>query len=183
MLSAHPVASRYAQALFESAKAEGRIDDTLQVLTLIGQLLREHQALRQFMLNPDVEPDDKVELLDRLMKPSLPDLVKAFLKMTVVFGRADALPDIVEAFRASVDDDRGLLRAVVRSAYPIPEALHERLRLMVAALEHKQVELEPELDPALVGGVQICVNHRVIDGSIQRQLTELRQRLRTIRVP
>ena len=36
--------------------------------------------------------------------------------------------------------------------------------------------------PELLGGLQVRLDHRVIDGSVRRQLIELRERLTTARV-
>ena len=63
-----PIATRYAQALFDSAKAQGQLDETLEQLSLIGKLLHEQAPLRQFLHNPDVDPGDKVDLLGRVLQ-------------------------------------------------------------------------------------------------------------------
>jgi F-type H+-transporting ATPase subunit delta len=177
-----PVATRYAQALFETVKAEGRIDETLEQLILIGQLMNDHPDLRQLMLNPDVDPDDKVGVLDRLLKGSWSDVVLAFVRMLITLGRAEHLPKVVETFQAAVDAERGHLRVVVRSAHPLPEAVLTRLRVRLEQQERKQVDLETEIAQELLGGLQVRLDHRAIDGSVQRQLVDLRQRLKAIRV-
>ena len=86
-MTSDPVAARYAQALFETAKAEQRLDEILETLQLIGQLVREHPELRQLLLNPDVEPDDKVGVLERTLKGSCSETLRAFLRFVVSFGR------------------------------------------------------------------------------------------------
>jgi F-type H+-transporting ATPase subunit delta len=181
-MSYDPVAARYAQALFEAAKAEGQVDGTLEQIAFLGKLLRDSPDLRQLLLNPHVDPDDKVGVFDRLLSGSWPGLVRAFVRMVVSLRRAEALQNIVEAFGALVDEDRGLLRALVRSAHPLPEAVIERLRSRLEQRERKQIDLRAELAPELLGGLQIRLDHRVIDGSVRRALDELRQRLSAVRV-
>ncbi len=177
-----PIASRYAQALFETAKAERAVERTQEELALIGQLFRDHPALRQFLRNPDVEPGDKVAVLDRALKGSWPPLVQAFLRMVLAMGRAELLPQVVAAFQAMVDADQGRLRAVVRSARPLPAPALKRLRAALERRERLTIELTTEVDPELLGGVQVRLDHRVIDGSVSRQLAELRERLHSVRV-
>ena len=177
-----PIATRYAQALFESAQAEGHSDETLKELQLLGGLLRDHAELRQLLWNPDVDPDDKVGVLDRVLQGTWSQAGRAFFRMVVSMGRAEHLPQIVEAFQAAMDAAQGRLRVTVRSARPLSEAVLKRLKTRLEHRERKHVEIDTELAPSLLGGVQILLDHRVIDGSVQRQLSELRERLCAVRV-
>src|SRR3989338_220372 len=111
-----PVASRYAQALFETAKAQGQVDPTHEQLALLGRLMAHTPDLSAFLINPDVEPKHKLEVLDRALQKSWSELVRSFLLMVLSFGRSESLAAIIEAFAEAVDEDAGRLRIVVRSA-------------------------------------------------------------------
>jgi len=177
-----PIASRYAQALFETAKSDQVVDQTLEQLTLIEDLLRHSPELCQLMGNPDVDPDDKVGVFDRVLQQSWSTLVKSFVNMVISLGRSESLVGIVEAFRDAVDVDHERLRVLVRSAHALSEATLKRLRTRLEQREGKQIELQTEVAPDLLGGLQLVLGHRLIDGSVQRQLTELKNRLSTVRV-
>ena len=177
-----PIATRYAAALFEAASRERTVDETLEHLTQLGRLVREHAALRQLLWNPDVDPPEKVGVLDRILQRSWSGLVRAFVEMVASLGRAELLPDIVDAFAARVDEAQGRMRALVRSAHALPDGVLERLRGRLERQEGKRIELRAEIAPELLGGFQVQLDHRVIDGSVRRQLQELRQRLTAIRV-
>ena len=177
-----PVAARYAEALFNAAKADGTAPAVLEQLLFIGTLLRDSSDLTQLMRNPDVDPEDKVGLLDRVLQGRWAGAGKAFIAMVVSMGRAELLPEIVDAFQEAVDADEGRLRVLVRSVHPLPGTVIARLRASLERRERKSIELTTELAPELLGGVQIHLGHRVIDGSVRRQLTELRERLAAVRV-
>ncbi|MBI4003416.1 MAG: F0F1 ATP synthase subunit delta [Candidatus Omnitrophica bacterium] len=177
-----PIASRYAQALFETAKAQGQVDPTHEQLALLGRLMSQEPELQAFLINPDVEPQQKLEVLDRALQGSWSELVRSFLLLVLSFGRSESLLAIIEAFQAAVDEDAGRLRVVVRSASGLPHALLERIKKDVERRERKTVELATEVDPSLIGGVQLRLDHRVIDGSVRRQLDDLRQQLKTVKV-
>ena len=177
-----PIATRYAQALFETAKAEGSVDETLAQLTLIGQLLHDSAGLRQLLWNPNVDPQDKVGVFDRILQQSWSALVRAFIQMVVSQGRSESLSAMVEAFAATVDADQGRLRVTVRCAHPLPDAILSRLRTQLSHREQKQIDLQTEVAPELLGGFQLFLGNRVIDGSVRRQLDDLRDRLHAVRV-
>lgn len=177
-----PIAERYAKALFETAKAEGQAERALDELIVIGDLLREHPLLRELLLNPDVDPEDKVGVFERSLGGAWSPLLRSFILMVVSLDRAESLPGIVEAFQALLDEDQDLLRAVVRSARALPGEALDRLRAVLERREGKRIDLKTEVDAELIGGMQIHLGHRVIDGSIQRQLADLRERLESVRV-
>ena len=181
-MAGDPIATRYAQAVFDAAKVDGDVKEALAELMSIGTLMRDHAELRQLLLNPDVEPQDKVGILDRLLNGEWSTLVRAFVQMVVSAGRTEYLEEIIRAFQAVVDADAGRLRVTVRSAHALSEAVLGRLRTRLERLEQKHIQLRVEVAPELLGGVQILLDHRVIDGSAQRQLVELRHRLKSIRV-
>jgi len=171
------VAVRYAQALFESARVQEAIEPTTRVLEAIGSAMKEEPQLRRLLMNPEVEPQEKVELLQRATAIEWSELVRAFIFMVVSWDRAQALPEMAEAFQEAVDAHHGRVRAIVRSAHPISEQLLERLRAVLEKLERRKVELVPEVEPSLIGGLQVQMGYRVVDGSVKRQLEELRERL------
>lgn len=177
-----PIASRYAQAAFETAKAEQQVDAVLEQLEFLERLLREQPEFATLLWNPDVDPDQKIRLLDRLYGGAWSSLVKALVEMAIGFGRVEYLPDIAHAFRGMVDVDRKRLRVTVRSVHPLSEATLARLQTDLERRERKTIEIQTETAPELIGGVQIVLDHRVIDGSVRRQLSELRQQLKSVRV-
>ena len=176
-----PVAARYAEALFGRLAAEERLA-AAEALEAIAQMIQGHDELPQLLRNPDVEEKDKVEVIGRLLGGAWPGPVRAFVHVVLSMGRAEHLAGMSEAFRALVDQERRVVRATVRSAHPLSEPLKDRLRRWIAKREDATVTVQEEVDPQLLGGVQVVVGHRVIDGSVQTQLVRLRQRLKRVRV-
>ena len=165
-------ALRYAQALFAAAKAAKAVDPTLEQLAVLRKLIREHPLLREFFLNPDVDMEDKVGMLDRVTQKTWSDLVRAYMRMVVSLGRAQLLDDIVDAFQSLVDADQKRIHVMVRSPRKLSAESRGRLIKILEKREGKIVELKEELDPSLIGGLQIYLGHRVIDGSVHGQLSQ-----------
>lgn len=177
-----PIAARYADSLFELVKREGRIDETASGLKELAGLIQGHEELRQFLVNPGVEVADKLSLLQRLLGQAWSRDLGAFVQMVLSLGRAAHLVEIAEAFSELVDVERGVLRVRVRSARPMPAPIKTRLKETLEQRERRTVELIEEQDPELLGGIQVLVGHRMLDGSLRTQLAALRQRLKSVRV-
>lgn len=196
------VARRYAESVFEPAVADGRLDELAQGLAAVEQLIAAHEELREFLINPDVEVIDKLQVLQRVLGavwsadtpsvvgtssperilPARSSHLEAFLRMVLSMGRAAHLADIAQAFAELADEARGIVRARVCSARPLGAPLKLRLKQILEHREHKQVELIEETVPELLGGLQVVLGSRMLDGSLRTQLGRLRQRLKTVRV-
>ena len=177
-----PIAARYAQAAFESAVETKQVEETLEQLELIRWLLRKEHDARQLLFNPDVDPEEKLEVLDRIFQGQWSALVRGLVLVVARFGRTEYLDEIATAFGELVDAQQGRVRAVVRTAHPLSEPVLKRLQGILERREGKHVVLSAELDPALLGGLQVRLGHRLIDGSVQRQIADLREQLRSTKV-
>ena len=176
------VAARYAESLFGAAKAQRRLEETLEQMAFLRGLLANHPPLRELLYNPDVDPDEKVGILGRVLTGRWSDLVQAFVRMVIAMDRVDSLPGIAEAFQEAVDRDQGRLRVLVRSARVMPDAVLARLREGLERRERKTVQLDTAIDPQLLGGLQVQFDDQLIDGSVRRWIDELRERLTSVRV-
>lgn len=176
------VSARYASALFDLAKAQGRLDAAARDLAEIAALIRAHGELRRLLLNPDVEIDDKLGVLDRLLGGDWSADVRAFVRLVLSFDRAAQLVEMADAFGELLDAERRVVRVTVRSAHPIAPELRARLVAWIEARERSTVALAEEVDSQLIGGLQVLLDHRIFDGSVKTQLGTLRQRLGRVRV-
>ena len=177
-----PAAFRYAEALFQAAKSGGELPSTLTALQRLSDAVTQTPSLSQLLGDPGLAVERKLAILGQVSEQPWTPLTRAFLTMALSLGRAEILGNLAEAFRALVDEDQRRLRVTVRSARALPPALLKRL---TAALEHRSkrtVEAETEIAPELLGGVQVVIGHRLIDGSIRRRLSDLRHQLQSVPV-
>jgi F-type H+-transporting ATPase subunit delta len=103
------------------------------------------------------------------------DALAIFLRLLVERGRIQYLRMIVSCFQEFMDEETGVVRAVVRSAVPLPKDLRDKFSEVLAKVTGKQVTLQIEEDPAIVGGVVAHIGDMVLDGSIRSQLQSIRE--------
>ena len=182
MLNKDPISSRYADAFFQLVKERAIVDDAARDMEELGEVISREPQLLQLLVNPDVEVEDKLGVLERLLQGGWSPSTRAFVHVALVFGRPEFLGQMADAFRELVDQDRGIVRAQVRSARALTEPLREQLRSRLERRERRSVVLEEETDPALLGGIQVILDNRIFDASIRTKLSELRQKLKAVRV-
>ena len=71
---------------------------------------------------------------------------------------------------------RSIARVTV--AAPLTNEQRSRLRAALAQLYGRDVHLQVELDPQVIGGLVVQVGDEVIDGSVAGRLADARQHLR-----
>jgi F-type H+-transporting ATPase subunit delta len=90
-----------------------------------------------------------------------------------------ALPEIAERLARLADERRGVVRATVTAAAPLPESFYERLTRELEALTGKNIALERRQDPSLIAGVVTRIGDNTIDGSLRGRLERLGRQLET----
>ena len=173
------VAERYAAALFESADDAHAVSPVREGLVLVDGLLHDVPQLAEFIRNPAIELTEKEALLRTALGRALPTLALQFVLLLVRKQRFAEWREIYDAFEARYRRSRKLERALVRSARPLDAAT---LKLIDAALERwrgTQIDLVTEVNPQLLGGLQVRIGSLLVDGSIRSQLNAIAHRLTT----
>jgi F-type H+-transporting ATPase subunit delta len=172
------VARRYARALHALASEARRAEAVADELAAFDQLLSSERELREALLRPWVKATTKRGIvLDVAGRLGVSPLTRNFLALVAQRRRLDILGEILVAYRASVDEAAGRIRARVRSAASLSDAERAALRERLGRRLGKTVLLDTEVDPALLGGFVAEVGSRVLDMSIAGQLAVLRERI------
>ena len=62
-------------------------------------------------------------------------------------------------------------------AAPLSAAHHDRLQAALSKLFGRQIQLNVDVDPSVIGGIRVEVGDEVVDGSIAGRLEEASRRL------
>lgn len=181
MADNNTVARPYAEAAFELAREQEKLDAWAGALALAGELTADGQVAT-FLANPRLSDEQRLAFLAGLIAAAGgEDSVLAgrdrhganFLKLLVENERVYALPEIAGHFDALKDAIENTVEVTVTSA---TELSSEQKRSIVAALKARlgrEVQLDTALDESLIGGAVIRAGDVVIDGSLRSRLTGL----------
>ena len=176
------VARRYARALLDvvTTGSQGPAEGPAAVRAALEESrarLDQNPELLRALTHPAVPMSARLKVADAVWAQS-PAAVKRLLHLLVERDRVSILPAIAEAFALAWNESRGVVSATAVSAGeldgPQKEALVEALG---KAAGGKGVELETEIDPAVLGGVRVTMGGRTLDGTVAAQLQALRRRL------
>ena len=172
-----PVARVYTEALFQIAKSRSVVEETGRELEEIQQTFERDPRIVMFFSSPILEPKTKLEILSRSLQGTASDLVIDFLSLLLEKNRFSVLPTIVPAYREMADEYAGRVRVHVATATSLGEAMRKEIHDTLTGGLRREVILEDELEPALVGGAVVTIGDKVYDGSLATRLKEVRKQI------
>ncbi len=168
------IAKRYATALLELGTETGSLDALVQELVRVAQAYESSAELRQAFDNPLVPQAAKKAILgDVCSSLALGTTSKNALGLLLDRRRIRALPAIAQRLREIAELRRGILRAEVMTALPLPEEYFEKLQKELERISGRRVALDRKLEPSLICGVVVRVGDTVYDGSVIARLKQL----------
>ena len=166
----------YGRALFELADEQGAAEEIYAELMTVADILCDHPDYVTLLDTPAIPTGEKPILVDRAFA-SCHVYVRDFIKILSAKRAIGQFSSCVRVFGECLDDSRGILRAVAKTAVPMTEAQIGRLSQKLSAMTGKTAILTNECDPAVIGGVTLMCDGSRFDGSIRARLEELRTRL------
>ena len=172
-------AGRYATALFDLAKEAGAVEAVEKDLSGLSAALKESADLARALASPLYSAEEKAGVVAALAdKAGFQKLTRNALAVAVENGRAGALGGIARAFMAQAAADRGVTKAEVASAAPLTKKQIDALAASLKGALGRDVEVEAETRPDLIGGLIVKVGSRMFDSSIRTKLDGLKQAMK-----
>ncbi len=167
-------ARRYAKALFDLAQEKGVLADIHREFAAFTETVAQSKDLSRLILSPTFSRADKATALQQVAEAgNIPKLLKDFLGVMATNGRAIEIPATQTAFDTLYAKSRGVQRAIARTAKPMDADQHERIQNILAKAVGGDVELTTEVDPDLIGGIQLRIGSKLIDASLKAKLDRM----------
>lgn len=140
---------RYAAALLDFAKSEGKLEEIYR------------QALPIVKHSEDVEYEPIGKELAIFLKHVLENDVEPVMRSFVELARQEL----------------GILDVeIIAPVKPLPEQL-ARIEERLIRLSNKRVDMEVTIDPELIGGLRIIAGDVVIDNTIKVSLNDIKEKM------
>ena len=168
------LAGRYATALFELARDERQLEAVGASLATLRQALRESDDLRELTTSPLISREDAVKAITGAAGAmGLDPVTSNFLGVVAQNRRLSQLPQIIRAFNMLAANHRGETTAEVTSAHPLTDDQVAALKNNLKSRLGRDVAVDLNVDPTILGGLVVKVGSQMIDGSIRTKLNSL----------
>ncbi len=85
--------------------------------------------------------------------------------------------DIVHQYRHLIEEISGITTATIVAAIDLPKEDIEKIRKNFSQITGKEVQVNVETDPSLIGGLVAKIGDTIYDGSIRTQLYTIKETL------
>ena len=173
------VGGRYAQALFELAELQGRLEQVEGDLKALAGARADNADFRRLLASPAYDAEQKGAGLSAIAKAGGAEpLTVKFLGLLAANNRASALPAVAKSFASLAAKRRGAVAAEVTSAVALTPAQQQGLQSALRQSLGKDPEFTIRVDPAILGGLRVKVGSRLYDASLKGRLDQLKTALK-----
>lgn len=171
----YAVASRYANALYEEAKAGGIVDVVAGDMQQLDSLMKQSKEFSTLVVSPALGIDEKLAVIDAIGKSGKIDrLTYGLLVVLTRKARLPLLESVIDAVRQRIMQERGEIEVNVSYAVEVDDAIRAELTAELTKLTNKKVILRESIDGSLLGGMRIFVDSKLYDLSVRGRLESLK---------
>lgn len=176
-MSVKAIANRYAHALLLEAERLNVEQPVEHDIAMIREHLKRSADLRMLFRSPIIEYWRKKKIFNEIFEQHLNTLTLKFMMIVFEKRREHYIQDIFEAFGLQLDKKRNLLRVHVTSAQALETELQDRMVTVLGKRTGKTVVPTYQTEAELIAGITVTIGDTVVDGSLRKRLTELREQL------
>jgi F-type H+-transporting ATPase subunit delta len=167
----------YAQALLGAAEKAGEAEQVMDELdAFVTEVLDPLPKLAMALSAPKVTLGDKENLIDRALGGKVSNVLTYALKVMARHGRLDCVRDVRRAYRRLYNQLRGRVEVSVRVAAPISQGEIDQIAQRLRAMLGKEVDIDLQVRPEILGGIIVKVGDTLYDGSITVRLSQIREK-------
>lgn len=168
------LAGRYASALFDLARDQRQIDAISRSLDALSQAMLDSRDFAELIASPVVSREEAGQALAALAPQlGLDPITTNFVGVLARNGRKSQLRAVIRAFGRLAAEHRGETVAEVVTARPLNDDQVEQLKQQLRARAGRDVSIDAEVNPDILGGIVVKLGSQMIDASIRTKLNRL----------
>jgi F-type H+-transporting ATPase subunit delta len=166
--------TRYAKSLIDLASERGQLETAYTDMLYLQDVTKQSRDFLNLLRSPVVKGDTKLKIVTAVTEGKISDLTAAFIKLLINKGRESNLPEVITAFINQYKQVKDIHTVKLTTAMPISDAVKNAIVAQVKnTSEMKNIELETEVDPDIIGGFVLQAGDKMVDASIAYDLREV----------
>jgi F-type H+-transporting ATPase subunit delta len=170
------IARVYAQALFEAALDQNKLDVIHEQLDEFTDAVAENRDLQVFLFSPYFSSAEKRDGIERALSGAEPELTN-FLELLIDKNRMPVIFRIRDRFDELWAEANKRLEVTVTSAVELDPEIVRKVGAEIERQTGRTVDLRSEVDDQLLGGLRLRVGNMVLDASLRNKLERLRKEI------
>jgi F-type H+-transporting ATPase subunit delta len=170
------MAGRYAGALFDLALEAKAVDTVKKDLEAFDELIAGSPDLNRLVRSPVFGVDEQLKALSAILaKAKIKGLAANFLRVITTNRRLFSVRQMIRGYRVLVAKYKGEVSAQITVAEKLSD---KNLAALKSALKSvtggKDIDLDVEVEPAIIGGLIVKIGSRMVDSSLRTKLNSIK---------
>ncbi len=176
-MNKNQIAKKYSRAILNTVKLSD-IPRVIEELKAFSSLIDDNRQLKLLFAGQIFTDEEKGKAFDAI-KPSLKFNAgtEKFLNLIITQGYLTAMKEIITYTINVYNEKQKKASAVVISPVSLNKGYVDRLKVALKKLIDRDVDIENEVDPSLLGGFVVRVGSTIYDSSVKGQLRLLKSEL------
>ena len=158
------------------AVEQGKVREVEQDMRLVLDTIQGSDPLKDMLHSPVITDQEKGVTLKALFKNSQP-LTSELFNLLGTNRRVDILKEVAEQYAALYEKMQGQDVAKVLTAVPLSASLEKKILKQLKEITGREVVIENEIDPELIGGFILQMGDLEYNASISNKLGNLKREL------
>jgi F-type H+-transporting ATPase subunit delta len=176
-VAANDIARVYATSLVEFGQQKNALPEIEEGIRFLADLVTENKELRLFLVAPEIAKESKKEFIEKVFKGNISDYLINFLKVLLDNDRQSCLVDIQEALAALLDQVNNRQKVTIVTSVGLDDAMKNKMTARLTDVFKKEIIVKEEINASILGGIIIKVGDTVIDGSLLKDLKNIKNNL------
>jgi len=177
-MSVLKIASRYARSFIDLAIEQEKLDIVHSDFELILHSINNSRELQGFFKSPIINADTKQRVMDKIFGNKWNELTEKYVHLIIAKGREPFLRSIIEEFLRQYNEIKGITHVTISSATILSADVQQQLKKAIQdTTGAKEIIIEQQIDPSLIGGFVISVGDKMYDASVSHKLQALKKQL------
>jgi F-type H+-transporting ATPase subunit delta len=165
--------------LFDLARDQRQIESVGSSLEALNQALVDSKDFAELVDSPLVSREEASKAFAAIAPQlKLDPITTNFVQVLARNGRKSQLRAVVRAFRRLAAEHRGETIAEVVTARPLNDDQLSQLRQQLRNRAGRDVNIDAQVDPTILGGIVVKLGSQRIDASIRTKLNRLAQAMK-----
>jgi F-type H+-transporting ATPase subunit O len=171
----HGIHARYANATYIAASKAGLLDKVEGELAGLAKSANESPAFAAFLENPLIPRDKKSDQVEDMLKSKVSLITLNLCTTLAGNAKLNDLPKVASTYAQLMKAKRGQVDATIISADALTKTQSDQIAAAIKAStkDAKEVVISSEVDPSIIGGIQVQIGDQFLDLSIKSRIEEI----------
>ena len=165
----------YAEALFMLACERGAQDEYDADLELVKNIFESESDYIDLLSCPSVPVGEREQSLRAAFEGNVSEDVLSLLCILCARGRMRETLDCIKEYKKLLTEYKKIRTAVIYSPRELSSDEKEKLKAKLESISGYSVSLDCRVDTAMLGGIVVEFDGKVMDGSIKARLHEVKE--------